>query len=88
MMILFVVKLDIDTSSIKVLLVLQLLGVGDNIYSKLVDQFYYEHHVHMKELALSGAWKDYMYEWLGQIFSLHNFKAQGSRYSSSFLAIK
>ena len=50
-------KLDIDTFSIEAPLVLQLFE--DNVSSKLVDQFYFEHHVHMKELT--GPWKGYMY---------------------------
>jgi len=51
---LIVVKLDIDTPSIELPLVLQLLD--DNELAKLVDQFYFEHHVHMGELA--SAWRD------------------------------
>ena len=43
-----VLKLDIDEASIELQLVLELLE--DKRYSKLVDQFYFEHHVHMKEL--------------------------------------
>lgn len=47
-----VVKLDIDTSSIEVPLVEQLLEGGpDGMYHKLIDQFYFEHHVHLGELA-------------------------------------
>lgn len=50
-----VIKLDIDTGSIEVPLVKQLLDGGENgIYHKLIDQFYFEHHVHMKEIA--GSW--------------------------------
>jgi len=44
-----VVKLDIDTSSIEVPLVHQLLEESD-IFSKLIDHFYFEHHVHLGEL--------------------------------------
>lgn len=43
-----VVKLDIDTPSIEVPLFQQLLQ--DPIYKELVDQFYFEHHVGLKEL--------------------------------------
>mmetsp|Transcript_11238 Transcript_11238/g.17012 ORF Transcript_11238/g.17012 Transcript_11238/m.17012 type:complete len:411 (+) Transcript_11238:204-1436(+) len=43
-----VVKLDIDTSAIEVPLAQQLLE--DDSINKLVDQFYFEHHVHMKEI--------------------------------------
>ena len=49
-----VVKLDIDTSSIEVPLARQLLEDKDGIYTKLVDHFYFEHHVHLKELR--GSW--------------------------------
>ena len=55
---LIVVKLDIDTSFIEVPLARQLLEDKDGIYSKLVDQFYFEEHVHLAELAPS--WKDTM----------------------------
>eukprot|EP00563_Minutocellus_polymorphus_P021393 CAMPEP_0197718452 /NCGR_PEP_ID=MMETSP1434-20131217/2602_1 /TAXON_ID=265543 /ORGANISM="Minutocellus polymorphus, Strain CCMP3303" /LENGTH=311 /DNA_ID=CAMNT_0043303107 /DNA_START=280 /DNA_END=1215 /DNA_ORIENTATION=+ len=44
-----VVKLDIDTPSVELPLVQQLLT--DDKYVGLVDQFYFEHHVHLKELA-------------------------------------
>ena len=46
-----VVKLDIDTSFIEVPLARQLLEDLDCVYHELIDQFYFEHHVHMKELA-------------------------------------
>jgi len=49
-----VVKLDIDTSFIEVPLAHQLLEGGtDGIYHKLVDHFYFEHHVHLGELKRS-----------------------------------
>ena len=52
---LIVIKLDIDTSSIETPLAKQLLDGGPNgTYHLLVDQFYFEHHVHLGELA--GAW--------------------------------
>ena len=57
-----VVKLDIDTSSIEVPLAHQLLE--DTTYHNLIDQFYFEHHVHLAELApawgssMSGTVKD------------------------------
>jgi len=47
-----VVKLDIDTPSVEMPLVQQLLDNED--LQKLVDHFYFEHHVQMKELA--GNW--------------------------------
>ena len=43
-----VVKLDIDTDEIEVPLANQLLA--DEKLHSLVDQFYFEHHVHMKEM--------------------------------------
>ena len=54
-----VVKLDIDTSFIEVPLAQQLLAGGkDGIYHKLIDQFYFEHHVHLGELA--NSWRSSM----------------------------
>ncbi len=54
-----VVKLDIDTSSIEVPLARQLLEGGpDGIYHRLIDHFYFEHHVHMKEMKPS--WRQTM----------------------------
>ena len=47
-----VVKLDIDTPSVELPLVRQLMAGGpDKIYHRIVDQFYFEHHVHLGELA-------------------------------------
>ena len=51
-----VVKLDIDTSSIEIPLAKQLLT--DDRLSNLIDSFYFEHHVHMQELAPN--WKTSM----------------------------
>ncbi len=45
---LIIVKLDIDTSSIEVPLANQLLH--DETFHNLVDQFYFEYHVHMAEM--------------------------------------
>ena len=53
-----VVKLDIDTGWIEVPLARQLLEDKNNVYHKLIDQFYFEHHVHLGELARS--WKKSM----------------------------
>ncbi|KAL7527697.1 hypothetical protein ACHAXR_002083 [Thalassiosira sp. AJA248-18] len=54
-----VVKLDIDTSFIEVPLVYQLLEGGPGgIYHRIIDQFYFEHHVHLGELA--GNWSKSM----------------------------
>eukprot|EP00550_Attheya_septentrionalis_P012705 CAMPEP_0198303720 /NCGR_PEP_ID=MMETSP1449-20131203/57035_1 /TAXON_ID=420275 /ORGANISM="Attheya septentrionalis, Strain CCMP2084" /LENGTH=377 /DNA_ID=CAMNT_0044006227 /DNA_START=108 /DNA_END=1241 /DNA_ORIENTATION=+ len=61
---LIVVKLDIDTSWVEMPLALQLLEDKDGIYHRLVDQFYFEHHVHLGELShnwrgsMSGSIKD------------------------------
>ena len=44
-----VVKLDIDTPSVEMPLVQQLLG--DRELQDLVDAFYFEHHVNIKEMA-------------------------------------
>mmetsp|Transcript_21312 Transcript_21312/g.27523 ORF Transcript_21312/g.27523 Transcript_21312/m.27523 type:complete len:378 (-) Transcript_21312:142-1275(-) len=49
---LIVVKLDVDTPSVEFPLAYQLLT--NDRFSKLVDLFYFEHHVHLKEL--SGSW--------------------------------
>jgi hypothetical protein len=46
---LIIVKLDIDTPSVELPLVLQMLS--DDRYNKLVDQFCYEHHVKLYELG-------------------------------------
>jgi hypothetical protein len=46
---LIVVKLDIDTPDIEVPLANQLLA--DAALKKMVDHFYFEHHVHMLEIA-------------------------------------
>lgn len=34
----------------------QLLADEDRIYQKLIDQFYFEHHVHLGELAPAWSW--------------------------------
>ena len=47
-----VVKLDIDTPVVEAALVEQLRG--DPALLQLVDEFYFEHHVHQEEL--SGPW--------------------------------
>lgn len=47
-----VVKLDIDTPQIEIRLAKQLLD--DDQFGKLVDQFYFEHHVYQREMA--GFW--------------------------------
>lgn len=49
------IKLDIDHHEIEYPLAQQLLEDKDGIYHKLVDQFYFEHHVYLADLKL--AWK-------------------------------
>jgi len=50
---LIVIKLDIDTPAVEMSLAQQLLQ--DSRFHPLVDQFYFEHHVHLSEI--SGSWK-------------------------------
>ena len=63
-----VVKLDIDTSSVEVPLVLQLLEDKDGVYSKIIDQFYFEHHVHLGELE--NSWLSSMNGTVGESLEL------------------
>jgi hypothetical protein len=52
---LIVVKLDIDTPSVELPLAYQILEGGRNgTYHKLIDHFYFEHHVPLEELK--AAW--------------------------------
>lgn len=51
---LIVVKLDIDTPHIELPLAKELLEDKDGVYGKLVDQFYFEYHVRMGDMA--GYW--------------------------------
>lgn len=53
---LVVVKLDVDTSSVEVPLADQI--VENPALSEIIDQFYFEHHVHMRESARN--WKKSM----------------------------
>jgi hypothetical protein len=53
---LVIVKLDIDTNYMELALAQQLLE--DDSLSRLVDHFYFEQHVHMKEIAF--AWTESM----------------------------
>ena len=46
-----VVKLDIDTPAVELPLFRQLLEDKDGIYSKIIDQFYFEHHHYLGDLA-------------------------------------
>merc|ERR1719273_637275 len=52
-----VVKLDIDTPEIEGELVQQLFQDEDDIYGKLIDQFYFEEHVKQEELRRSWGWR-------------------------------
>jgi len=65
---LIVVKLDIDYSDIEVPLAHQLLE--DDSISKLVDQFYFEHHVEMNEIA--RCWRGFMKGSVQDSFELMN----------------
>lgn len=69
-----VIKLDIDTASIELPLARQLLQ--DQSLAKLVDQFYFEHHVHMKEMA--RIWRSAMQGSLRDTFELfHGLRQHG-----------
>ena len=46
-----VVKLDIDTPEVELALVRQILDTPE--IASLIDQFYFEHHVHMQEIAFA-----------------------------------
>ncbi len=47
-----VFKLDVDTPTVELPLALQILNGGANgIYHQLIDQFYFEHHVHLLEIS-------------------------------------
>ncbi|KAK1739153.1 hypothetical protein QTG54_010469 [Skeletonema marinoi] len=71
-----VVKLDIDTSSIEVPLARELLEDKDGVYSKIIDQFYFEHHVHLGELA--GSWRSSMNGTVGESLELFsNLRKKG-----------
>jgi hypothetical protein len=73
---LIIVKLDIDTSSIELPLAHQLLEDKDGVYSKLIDQFYFEHHVHLGEL--SNDWAGTMSGTVKDSFELfHNLRKKG-----------
>jgi len=63
---LIIVKLDVDTPSVEMPLAQQLLEDKDGLYGKLIDHFYFEHHVHLGELknswgsSMNGTIKDSM----------------------------
>ena len=47
-----VFKLDVDTATVEHPLAQQILNGGANgTYHRLIDQFYFEHHVHLLEIA-------------------------------------
>ena len=69
-------KLDIDTSSVEVPLALQLLEDKDGVYSKIIDQFYFEHHVHLGELK--NSWSRSMNGTVGESLELFsNLRKKG-----------
>ena len=73
---LVLVKLDIDTPSIEVPLAKQILEDEDGIYSKIVDQFYFEHHVHLGDLA--PFWNETMIGSIKDSFELfHGLRKKG-----------
>jgi len=51
-----VIELDVDPNSVELPLAQQLLN--DDRFELLVDQFYFEHHVHLEEIA--GSWGNSM----------------------------
>ncbi len=65
---LVIVKLDIDTADIEVPLTKQLLE--DDSINKLVDHFYFEHHVHIGEMGMS--WHGHMKGTMQDSFELIN----------------
>jgi hypothetical protein len=71
-----VVKLDIDTSFIEVPLAHQVLEDKEGVYSKIIDQFYFEHHVHLGELR--GNWGSSMNGTVGESLELFsNLRKKG-----------
>jgi hypothetical protein len=72
---LIVVKLDIDSSKLEMTLALQLLN-DPRLHGGLVDHFYFEHHVFMKEIAKS--WKSTMYGTIADSMQLfHSLRQKG-----------
>ena len=63
-----VIKLDIDTSSIEVPLAMQLLE--DDSLNQIIDQFYFEHHVNIQEVA--KYWRKSMKGTIKDSFDLMN----------------
>jgi len=82
---LIIVKLDIETYFIEVSLAHQFLEDKDGIYSKLMDQFYFEHHVHLGDLA--RYWGQFMNGIVKESFKIvPKFEKEG--HCISFLALK
>ena len=55
-----VFKLDIDRPGVEVPLAKQILEDKDGVYHKLIDQFYFEYHVAMREMR--DLWLETMME--------------------------
>ena len=55
-----VLKIDIDTPEVELPLVKQILEDKDGIYHRLIDQFYFEHHVRLDEMK--GWWGEELLE--------------------------
>jgi hypothetical protein len=69
-----VIKLDIDTAKIELPLARQIFE--DPSLSRRIDQFYFEHHVHMKEMA--PIWRSAMKGTLKDTFELfHGLRQRG-----------
>ena len=68
-------KLDIDTAKIEMALALQLLN-DPLLHGGFIDQFYFEHHVFMKEIATN--WKKTMHGSIDDTMKLfHGLRQKG-----------
>ena len=71
-----VLKLDIDTPNVEIPLVKQLLEDKEGIYHRLIDQFYFEHHVRLAEMK--GWWGGKMEEYVKDTLDLfYNLRQKG-----------
>merc|ERR1719203_1663273 len=71
-----VLKLDIDTSSVELPLAKQLLDDKDDFYHRLLDQFYFEHHVEIGEMK--PYWRGFMNGTIKDSFDLfHGLRKKG-----------
>ena len=71
-----VIKLDIDCPDIELPLAMQLLEDKDGVYHKLIDQFYFEHHVRMDDMK--KYWSDSMTGTMKESFELfQNLRKKG-----------